>query len=166
MSSKNLIPELEFERTSTQKLLDRLPEDKLNWQPHPKAMTLGQLALHVATIPGRIADFANQGSTDAEILIEHPLSEDKSEIIKSFDASFDNAIKILNTIDEEWDSKNWTCQLDGREIINWPRPVLLRFLMLNHWYHHRGELVTYLRTLDVLIPSIYGPSADENPFVQ
>lgn len=165
MSSKNLIPELEFERTSTQKLLERLPEDKLSWKPHPKALTLGQLAFHVATIPGRIATFANDGTTTAEVLTDHPLCTDKNEILAGFDTKFDEALSILKNADDAWDADNWSCTLDGKEIINWPRPVLLRFLMLNHWYHHRGELVTYLRTLDVLIPSIYGPSADENPFV-
>ncbi len=164
MNSKNLIPELEFERTSTQKLLTRLPEDQLGWKPHPKAMTLGQLALHVATIPGRIADFAQQGCTEAEVLIEHPLCEDKQEIADRFEQSFQNAIRVLNATDDDWDAQHWRCFLGEKEIIDWPRPVLLRFLMLNHWYHHRGELVTYLRTLGVLIPSIYGPSADENPF--
>jgi len=165
MSSKNLISELEFERTSTQKLLERLPEEKLTWKPHPKAFTLGQLALHVATIPGRIATFANNGTTTAEVLTDHPLSEDKNDILKSFDKSFDQALAILNNADETWDTKDWSCFLGEKEIINWPRPVLLRFLMLNHWYHHRGELVTYLRALGIFIPSIYGPSADENPFV-
>jgi uncharacterized damage-inducible protein DinB len=165
MSSKNLISELEFERTSTQKLLERLPEDKLSWKPHPKAFTLGQLAYHVATIPGRIARLAKEGTTTAEVLTDHPFCTSKKEILKSFDSKFNEAISILEQVDDAWDASNWTCTLGDREIINWPRPVLLRFLMLNHWYHHRGELVTYLRTLDILIPSIYGPSADENPFV-
>lgn len=165
MSSKNLIAEIEFEKTSTQKLLERLPEDKLGWQPHPKAMTLGQLSLHVATITGRIATFANDGKTTAEILVEHPLSENKKDILKSFDESIKTATEILNASDSDWDSKNWICTLNGKEIINWPRPTLLRFLMLNHWYHHRGQLSSYLKMLGVTIPSIYGPSADENPFV-
>jgi len=165
MSSKNLIPELEFEKTATQKLLERLPSDKLSWQPHPKAFTLGQLALHVATIPGRIASFANEGTTTAAVLVDHPLCEDKNYILDCFDKKFNEAVAVLEQADEQWDAQSWSCYLGVKEIINWPRPVLLRFLMLNHWYHHRGELVTYLRSLDVLIPSIYGPSADENPFV-
>lgn len=165
MSSKQLIAEIEFEKTATQKLLERLPEDKLGWRPHTKAMTLGQLALHVATIAGRIATFANDGSTTAEILVAHPLTEHKQEILNSFNESIDTAIGILSASDLDWDSKNWRCTLDGNEIIDWPRPTLLRFLMLNHWYHHRGQLSTYLKILNVEIPSIYGPSADENPFV-
>ncbi len=165
MSSKNLITEIEFEKIATQKLLERLPENKLGWRPHPKAMTLGQLAIHVATIPGRIATFANDGKTTAEILVAHPLSENKQEILNGFGESIKTAIRILNASDSDWDSNNWTCTLDGQEIINWPRPTLLRFLMLNHWCHHRGQLSTYLKMLNVAIPSIYGPSADENPFV-
>lgn len=165
MSSKNLIAEIEFERTSTQKLLERLPEEKLGWQPHPKSMTLGQLAYHVATIPGRITSFANAGKTSAEILVEHPLSENKQHILASFHESIETAIRLLNNSDSAWDDKNWICTLDGKDIIDWPRPTLLRFLMLNHWCHHRGQLSTYLKLLNVEIPSIYGPSADENPFV-
>ncbi|WP_103070769.1 DinB family protein [Aquimarina sediminis] len=164
MSSKVLVTEIEFEKTSTQKLLELLPEDKLDWQPHPKAMTLGQLAFHVATIPGRIAKFANDGITSAEILIEHPLSKNKEDIVGNFNESIKSALEILNATTTDWDSKNWSCMLGEKEIINWSRPTLLRFLMLNHWYHHRGQLSTYLRILGVEIPSIYGPSADENPF--
>lgn len=165
MSSKNLTTEIEFEKISTQKLLERLPKEKLGWRPHPKAMTLGQLAIHVATIPGRIATFANNGKTTAETLIEHPLSENKQDILNRFDESIETAIGILNNSDSDWDSKNWICTMGGQKIIDWPRPTLLRFLMLNHWCHHRGQLSTYLKILDVAIPSIYGPSADENPFV-
>lgn len=165
MKSINLIPELEFEKISTQKLLERLPEDKLSWQPHSKAFTLGQLAYHVATIPGRIANFANDGITSAEVLIEHPFGFRKEDILIAFSESYEKAFNILSQSNDEWDNKNWICTLNNKEIINWPRTTLLRFLMLNHWYHHRGELVTYLRILDIPIPSIYGPSADENPFV-
>ena len=165
MTSKNLVPEIEFEKISTLKLLERLPEEKLSWKPHPKAFTLGQLAFHVATIPGRIASFANDGATSVEILVQHPFCEDKKQILASFEQSFATALEILNKADENWDAQNWTCFLGTKQIINWPRPILVRFLMLNHWYHHRGELVAYLRMLNVLIPSVYGPSADENPFV-
>jgi len=165
MSSIKLIAELEYEKVSTKKLLDRLPEDKLTWQPHKKAMTLGQLALHVAMIPGRIATFADDGTVTAAILVEHPSPSNKGDILQSFDQSMEKALGILNGADAAWDEKTWTCTLNHKEIIRWPRPVLLRFLMFNHLYHHRGQLTTYLRILNVDIPSIYGPSADENPFV-
>ena len=164
MSSKSLIAEIEFEKTSTQKLLERLPENELGWRPHPKAMTLGQLAWHVATIPGRIATFANEGTTTAEDLVAHPLPENKQEILLGFAESLETAKGILQATDEEWDAGNWVCNLGDREIIDWPRPTLLRFLLINHWCHHRGQLNTYLKILGVAIPSIYGPSTDENPF--
>lgn len=165
MSSKTLIAELEHEKVSTLKLLQRLPEDKLTWKPHAKAMTLGQLALHVATIPGNIITFADEGTTRAEVLTDHPLCESKAEILEKFDRSITKAFALSNAITDSWRSQNWTCTLHDKTIIEWPRPILLRFLMLNHWYHHRGQLSVYLRILGVDLPSIYGPSADENPFV-
>ena len=164
MSSRNLIAEIDFEVTSTKKLLDRIPEEKLTWKPHEKAMSLGQLAFHVANIPGNNLTFADEGETNVEVLANHPIPSSKSEIIDCFTESIVKARRILEKATDEWDAKNWVLMKNGQSIFTAPRSVMCRLLVLNHWYHHRGELVTYLRTLDVLIPSVYGASADEDPF--
>ena len=163
MSSKNLIAEMEFEITSTTKLLERIPEEKLTWKPNEKAMSLAELAFHVATIPSTYLTYANEGKTKVEILVHHHIPNSKKEIINSFPVSIEKAKSILNNATEEWYTQNWEL-LDGNCIFTIPRSLFCRLLVFNHWYHHRGELVTYLRTLGVAIPSVYGPSADENPF--
>lgn len=164
MSTQHWIDEIEFEVTSTSKLLERVPEGRLTWKPHAKAMSLGQLALHVATIPGNYLQFAAEGKTPLEVLVSHPAPTTKGEILESFAGSIAAAKKILAGVTEEWCTSHWELIKNGASIFAIPRSLMIRLLVLNHWYHHRGELVTYLRTLDVLIPSVYGPSADENPF--
>lgn len=164
MSAKHLIAELEHELVSTAKLLDLVPEDKINWQPHPRAMTLGQLAKHVATIPGRYLTFAEEGNTTLETLISHPSLKSKAEIIESFTASRSKAMELLNNADKTWESKSWNLTKNGAVIFSLPNPLFTRLLVFNHLFHHRGQLSTYLKTLGIPMPSIYGPSADEDPF--
>jgi uncharacterized damage-inducible protein DinB len=164
MKTKNLIAELEHEMVSTSKLLDLVPADKLDWQPHVKAMTLGMLANHIAAIPGRYLGFAEEGSTNLETLTSHPLPENKEEILEDFKSSTTRAKELLNRGDEYWENKTWNLTKNGDVIFTLPVSLFTRLLVFNHLCHHRGQLSTYLRTLDIPIPSIYGPSADENPF--
>lgn len=159
-----MISEIEFEVISTGKLLERIPADRLSWKPHVKAMTLGQLAFHVANIPGNYLSFADEGRTDVGILTEHYIPDSKAEIMESFPHSIATAKQILERSTDEWDAADWQLMKNGKSIFVIPRSLMCRLLAMNHWYHHRGELVTYLRTLNVLIPSVYGPSADEDPF--
>lgn len=163
-NSKELLAELEHELVSTGKLLDLVPADKLEWQPHPKAMTLGELALHVATISGGVASFADTGTTTVETLVNHPKPQNKAEILSNFQNSITRAKEVLDSSTDEWESKSWNLTKNGDTVFTLPRPLLCRLLMFNHWYHHRGQLTTYLRILDIALPSVYGPSADENPF--
>ena len=161
---QKLLSELNYELTSTEKLLDEIPEQKLGWKPHAKAMSLGQLALHVASIPGRIAGFATDGSTEVDVLIEHPEALTKNEILEAFSRETAKAREILENKAGDWETNDWNLKKGDETVLTLPRSLLARLLMFNHWYHHRGQLATYLRILDVQVPSIYGPSADENPF--
>lgn len=164
MSSKNLISELEFELISTEKLLKLIPADKLSWQPHHKARTLGELALHLAGIPARYLQYAKDGTTTVETLTARQTTTTTAEILATFQESKDKAFQILSDDYDGFQDGNWKLTKDSNSIFSLPIPVFTRLLVFNHFVHHRGELVMYLRTLDVLIPSIYGPSADENPF--
>lgn len=167
MSTKDVLGvlgELTFEITSTTKLLESIPEGKINWRPHERAMSLGQLAYHVASIPGNYMLFAEAGKTELSVLVHHHVPTSKKEIMDKFPASIATATKILENVTDEWAKQNWELLKDGTSVFSIPRAFMCRLLVLNHWYHHRGQLVTYLRTLDMLIPSIYGPSADDNPF--
>ncbi len=164
MSSKILIAELEHELVSTAKLLELVPADKLNWQPHTKAMSLGELALHVATIPGRYCSFGVDGRTSIETLTQHPSPKNKEEILSGFKTSSTTAKELLDRMDENWGNSVWNLTKNDSIIFTLPIPLFTRLLVFNHLFHHRGQLSTYLRTLNVALPSIYGPSADEDPF--
>jgi len=164
MNSKDFISELEFELVSTEKLLNRIPPDKLLWQPHPKARTLGELALHVARIPSTYFQYAKDGTTTVDVLTARQLTATKEEILSAFQKSKEVAWQILSGDFDSLQNKTWQLTNGSVPIFSLPVPFFTRLLVFNHWIHHRGELVMYLRTLDILIPSIYGPSADENPF--
>jgi uncharacterized damage-inducible protein DinB len=160
-----LLNELRQEAETTKRLLERVPEDRLGWRPHPKSMTLGQLALHVATIPGDLSRLAQLDEFDASSAnFEPPAPESKAAIAAAMRKSLDEAAEYLGAVSADQADASWRLTLRGNEVFAMPRAALLRSLMLNHWYHHRGQLTVYLRLLDVPLPVIYGRTADENPF--
>jgi uncharacterized damage-inducible protein DinB len=128
-------------------------------------MTLGQLALHTAEVPGAIAKISEPDEFDASQAsfgVKQP--ESMGEIFAAHDESVRGAEDCLKTLTQEKANATWRLKMGTKEVLTIPRAGLLRAIMLNHWYHHRGQLSVYLRLLDVPLPSIYGPSADENPF--
>jgi uncharacterized damage-inducible protein DinB len=160
-----MIGEIQQEAAITKRVLERVPGDKLAWKPHPKSMSLGQLALHIATIPGGIARIAQQDEFDvAGATFDPPAPENTQEILNALDDSLKAAEEYLGGVSEPTANANWRVLANGREVMAMPRAAMLRSIMLNHWYHHRGQLSVYLRLLDVPVPVIYGRSADENPF--
>ncbi len=159
-----LIMELEREAPTTRRVLERVPTDKLTWKPHPKSMTLGQLAQHVATIPGFISGIARFDSYDVEKFSKPPELESTGAILAAFEDSVSQAKTNLGATDDAAMMKDWSFHMGGKPIMTVPRIGVYRSILLNHLYHHRGQLSVYLRLLDVPVPSIYGPSADENPF--
>ena len=159
----SLLQELEREAQTTRRVLERVP-DNLDWRPHPKARSLGQLAMHVAMIPGALAELATSPSPAQSPNFTDPPLESASQLVAILDESVAKAKKILTGIEDATLFETWRMMQGEREVFAVPRLGILRSIMLNHWYHHRGQLSVYLRELDVSIPSIYGPSADENPF--
>ena len=157
------IQELEQEAATTRRVLERVPTDQLEWRPHPKSMSLGQLALHVATVPGTVAGIASQSPFQVPEF-NQPAATSAAELVPALEASVGEAKKILSSIDDAALGETWRLLNGEREVMALPRGAVLRSIMLNHWYHHRGQLSVYLRLLGVPVPSIYGPSADENPF--
>ena len=157
--------ELRQEAATTKRVLERVPGDKLSWRPHQKSMSLGQLALHVATIPSQVAELARLEEFDAsQANFDPPEANSVGEILAMLDASVTAADEYLDGLDDQTATANWRLTAGGKEIFAIPRAGVLRTIMLNHWYHHRGQLSVYLRLLDVPVPAIYGRSADENPF--
>jgi uncharacterized damage-inducible protein DinB len=159
-----LLQELDQEAQTTRRVLERVPGTQLAWRPHAKARTLGELALHVAMVPGGVAQLVASSSPAQAPQFTDPSPKSASELIPALEASIATAKKALGGMDDAAIMATWKMMQGDRELFAVPRIAMLRSIMLNHWYHHRGQLTVYLRELDVAIPSIYGPSADENPF--
>ena len=158
------IGEMDQEVGTTRRVLERVPSDKLAWKPHEKSMSLGQLAMHVATVPGFVARLAVQNPGAFPENFEQPSAQSTEEVLSALDESVGQAKQIVGGFDDAAMMETWSLDAGGKTMMSMPRVGLLRAIMLNHWYHHRGQLSVYLRLLDVPVPSIYGPSADENPF--
>jgi uncharacterized damage-inducible protein DinB len=158
-----LLAELDQESQTTARVLERVPQAHLSWRPHPKSWTLGQLALHVATIPGMVAEMAAMDSV-APPQFAQPEAATSAELVPALKASVAKAREALGGFDDAKMGATWRLMAGGQELMAMPRAAFARSIMLNHWYHHRGQLLVYLRMHDVPLPSVYGPSADENPF--
>jgi uncharacterized damage-inducible protein DinB len=159
-----MLQELEQEARTTRRVLERVPDKHLAWKPHVSARTLGELALHVAIVPGAIAEIASQTQFQAPNFTNGPSPTSASELVPALDQGIAKAKNLLGGMDDATLAATWRLMRGDRELFAQPRASVLRSLMLNHWYHHRGQLTMYLRELEVPVPSIYGPSADENPF--
>jgi len=157
--------ELQREHDTTKRVLERVPEEKLTWRPHAKSMTLGQLALHVATIPANLSHMAGMDGFDAaNANFDSPQPASKAEILTALEGAVATGVAYLRGLDATSAGAPWRLTLHGNEVFAIPRAVMLRGYLFNHWYHHRGQLSVYLRLLDVPVPVIYGRSADESPF--
>jgi uncharacterized damage-inducible protein DinB len=159
-----LLAELEQEAETTRRVLERIPEAHLSWKPHPKSMSLGQLALHVATVPGNVAELAAVDTVPEPSAFVRPEAASASELLPSLADSVARAKRALSGFDDARMGAMWRLQSGGRDLLVMPRVAFVRAIMLNHWYHHRGQLLVYLRLLNQSVPSVYGPTADENPF--
>ena len=161
-----MLKEFREEVAITKRVLDRVPANKLRWRPHQKSMTLGALALHIATVPGALARISQLDEFDAaQANFNPPEPKNLEEINAALDESVRAAEECVGGMSDEKARGNWRLLVNGKQAFSRPRVEVLRSIMLNHWYHHRGQLSVYLRMLDVPVPVIYGRSADENPFV-
>jgi len=157
--------ELDREAASTRRLLERVPADRLSWRPHAKGRTLGQLAYHVAKIPGAMAQLARKDGHDVSTNAPEPETPGNgSDLVALLDEGVADAKALLDGLDDARAGETWTLRAGEKRIFAIPRIAMLRTMLLNHWIHHRGQLSVYLRFLDVPVPVIYGRSADENPF--
>lgn len=160
--TESLIAELHREAAVTRSLLERVPEEQLSWRPHPRSMSLGQLALHIALLPRGIPDLVTDLVTEVPVV---PLDEPatRARILSTLADSVDHAAAKLASWGDDGLAMIWTMTVEGRVALEMSRGGMIRSLMLNHTVHHRGQLTVYLRLLDVALPPVYGPTADENP---
>lgn len=160
-----IVMEMEQEAEITRRLFDIIPDDKLDWRPHPKAKSLGELAIHIATLPGGVAEISQPDSFEFSDFPPEPTAASRAQILELFAENLKKGKDIVAATDDARALAEWKFKKDGNTIMAMPRFAFWRSILLNHNYHHRGQLSTYLRQLDVPLPSIYGPSADTNPFM-
>ena len=156
-----ILQEFDQESATTSRVLERVPADQLMWKPHPKSMSLGQLALHVALGPGLISEWAVQDSLELPDMGGPPQPASSAQILAAHEGSVKRVKDAVSRIGDAGLGQMWELKKNGTTIMALPKGVLIRSLALNHIYHHRGQLSVYLRLLNVPVPSIYGPSADE-----
>jgi uncharacterized damage-inducible protein DinB len=159
----SILQELSREAVSTRRALERIPTERLSWKPHEKSKTVGQLAWHIATIPHRIATFAQGDEIDVTALkAPPPMPETAAGIVDAFDRQIAEAKALLSQLDDSSLERVFTMRRGAVTMFSGPKRAYLRVVLLNHLYHHRGQLSVYLRLLDVPVPPIYGPTADES----
>jgi uncharacterized damage-inducible protein DinB len=166
--SQMLLPEFDHEMANTRKTLERVPEEKFAWKPHEKSMSLGGLATHLANIPSWTKNTFEADELDIAPPGQPPfrLEEAKSRdaLLEAFDKNVASARAALEKAsDENWQGK-WSLLHGGNKIFSLPRTAVMRGFVMSHLIHHRAQLGVYLRLLDVPVPAIYGPSADEGGF--
>jgi uncharacterized damage-inducible protein DinB len=163
--AQSLLAEFETQAPVTRKFLERLPNDKLTWSPHSRSLTAGQLAYHLAFVPGGIVRAAQKNQIPPPDF-QFPQPATVQEVLDAFDQSVATVREVLPGFDDEAMNATWRIVAGDQEIAAMPRVAFLRNIMLNHWYQHRGQFCVYLRLLNVPVPSSWGPSADERSVLQ
>ncbi|CAN5371860.1 DinB family protein [soil metagenome] len=157
-----MLNEFEHEAKVTRQFLERIPKDKLNWRPHEKSHTAGELGSHIANLPALVSRFVLADSSaipDTPELFKQPASVQK--ILDSHEKSIKTVSEILPKLDDARLMTSWSALRDGKPIMTVPKVMVLRIFLLNHWIHHRGQLGVYLRLMGASVPASYGPSGDE-----
>jgi uncharacterized damage-inducible protein DinB len=163
--AESILPEFEHETANTRKVLERVPEDKLDWKAHPKSNTIGWVAAHLVEIPGWVAGTLEQDSWDLNPPggepYRTPTLTSRKQILEMFDKNVAEAKRALAAAKDPDFVKNWSLLSGGQAVFTMPRVAVIRSFVLNHMIHHRAHLCVYLRLNDVPVPALYGPSGDE-----
>ncbi len=163
--AETIVPDFDQEMAKTRKVLERLPEDKLDWKAHPKSHTIGWNANHLAEIPGLVEGILARQTLDLAPpggeKYQSPKLTSRKELLDLFDRNVAAARKAIAAVKEEEMAKSWSLLQAGNEIFSAPRTEVIRGLILNHLIHHRAILCVYLRLNDIPVPGMYGPSGDE-----
>ena len=159
-----LLPQFDREMSTTRKVLERVPEERLDWKPHVKSYSLGELASHIAGLPTWATDTITRSDFDIGGGRVTGVLPSKAAVLSAFDVNTSAARSALAGTNDAALLSMWTLKRNGTQLFSMPKDVVLRSFVLSHIIHHRGQLSVYLRLLDVPVPSIYGPSADEPAF--
>ncbi|RIK88949.1 MAG: damage-inducible protein DinB [Planctomycetota bacterium] len=160
-----LSPEFVYEMQNTRKVLERVPDDKLDWRAHPKSNTIGWVASHLVEIPGWVEGTLTQPTWEMQPeggeRYRTPLLGSRDEMLEAFDRNVKAARKALSQTSDEAMKQSWSLLDQGKPVLTMPRADVLRYFILNHTVHHRAILTVYLRLNDIPVPGMYGPSGDE-----
>lgn len=162
--AQSMLPEFDHEMANTRKTLERVPDDKWDWKPHPKSGTMGWLANHIAFMPGWAVDTLTTDSFDFMpngVMVEMPNSKNRAEVLAMFDKGVAATREALTNTTDAQLMQQWSLLQNGQPLFTMPRVAVLRGMIFNHTIHHRAQLCVYFRLNDVAVPGLYGPSADE-----
>jgi uncharacterized damage-inducible protein DinB len=155
-----ILGELDHEARTTVRVLERVPSEHLDWTPHPKSMSLRKLSWHIANLPSRVLKMLRDGTFDV-LNARPPEPPAEASLVNTFQESTAELRAYLVTLDDATLKEMFTMLRGGETVMTIPKIAVIRNILLNHTYHHRGQLSVYLRLLDVPLPAIYGASADE-----
>ncbi len=158
----SLLGELKHESINTRKMIEKVPTEKLDWRPHEKSMTIGKLATHIADLPVWFERIINSDGFDFSNSSLTEKKESTEAILEDFQKRLNEAEQVLINASDEMLTGSWSLSRNGQTLFKLPKMVAIRSLTYNHIYHHRGQLSVFLRLLDIPVPGMYGPSADES----
>ena len=162
--SLSLLPEFDLEMKSTRKVIERAQKEKFGWKPHDKSFSFGDLATHVAQLVSWGSMIMSSDELDIGGNFPKPQIESTQDILDLFDKNVTDTRAALAAASDEDFLKTWTLRKGSDTIFTLPKVAVVRTMVMNHVIHHRGQLSVYLRLNDIPVPSIYGPSADEQTF--
>lgn len=159
---QTLISEIKQEAKGTRKTLQNVPFDQLDWKPHEKSMKLKSLAIHIAQLAGWAGLIVQTDELDfAKNELPNPKVSSLEDLLKYFDEGVQQSVEALNATTEDDLKKEWTLRHGANVLMKLPKAAFIRTMAMNHLYHHRAQLGVYLRLLDIPVPGMYGPSADD-----
>jgi len=156
-----ILGEMHREGISTVRMLERVPPDQLDWRPHSKSMSIGELAFHIASIPSRAAAMLRAGDFDLTKARPNVTVQNDASPVEVYRRNLDELRAVVDALDDEAIKERFTLRRGDQVLMDIPKWGMIRTIAMNHSYHHRGQLSVYLRMLDVPLPAIYGTSADE-----
>ena len=163
--ASSLLPEFDTEIANTRRMVERVPDGKADWRPHPKSMPLGRLATHLSELPVWAVNACTQDELDIAPPGKTPykpqILDTTTAIVAQLNKNAADARKALAATSDPDFMKPWTLKVSGKAVFTLPKITVVRSMVMNHMIHHRGQLSVFLRLLDVPVPATYGPSADE-----
>jgi uncharacterized damage-inducible protein DinB len=159
---QSIVEEIRKESEATSRMLERVPGDKLDWQPHPKSKSVGDLAYHIAALPALVANVLRRDDFDAAA--PRPAMPRDVPPVEVFRRNLDEFLSVIGSMDYDQMMQPFRFHFGDKTLLEGPKAVVVRTLLMNHTYHHRGQLSVYLRLLDVPVPIVYGNTADEKAF--